>query len=264
MLLTNEAICGIMYPIEDTGRFILPAYISQSGRLVSSINIKANWLADIFEGEMDTKRCSKCGEYKSLDNFNLDKGGSYGRYRWCKQCVSAYRKGLNYPSLTEGTKVCSICGIEKSVLEFSREKTAKSGLQSACKCCIGEKQRSPESKIKRKEYRKRPEERTKSIERSKRYYAKVENKERKASRLLMQKYGITLEDKIKLLMDQQGVCAICEKEIYNPQDAYVDHNHVTGKIRGILCSECNLGLGIFKDSIMGVERALNYLKEADV
>lgn len=60
--------------------------------------------------------------------------------------------------------------------------------------------------------------------------------------------------------NQIGRCAICENEL--PEEAskaHVDHCHKTNKIRGILCFNCNVGLGHFKDNPNYLERAINYL-----
>lgn len=60
----------------------------------------------------------------------------------------------------------------------------------------------------------------------------------------------------ELLADQDGVCAICGAA--NPE--HVDHDHATGYIRGILCFNCNGGLGQFRDSIKYLGKAIDYLK----
>jgi recombination endonuclease VII len=77
-------------------------------------------------------------------------------------------------------------------------------------------------------------------------------------------YGITLEEYNELLRKQGGVCLICEAapaEIRNGKIVSfpVDHDHKTGKVRGILCGFCNRGLGSFKDSKEFLERAIKYL-----
>ena len=81
-------------------------------------------------------------------------------------------------------------------------------------------------------------------------------------------YGITLEDYTKKLIGQGGVCAICklpeisvDKRTGNLRNLAVDHCHTTGKVRGLLCSNCNMAIGKFKDSILLIETAVSYLKE---
>ena len=72
--------------------------------------------------------------------------------------------------------------------------------------------------------------------------------------------GLTIDEYDKMLENQQGKCAICgggrEKQKYSFS---VDHCHATGKIRGILCSNCNAGLGFFKDNPQSLTNALTYL-----
>lgn len=72
--------------------------------------------------------------------------------------------------------------------------------------------------------------------------------------------NFTLEDYNKLHAAQSGCCAICnraESELERRLDA--DHNHETGLIRGLLCSQCNMGIGSFGDDIHRVRNALRYL-----
>ena len=79
-------------------------------------------------------------------------------------------------------------------------------------------------------------------------------------------YNITIEEYNKMLFNQNGVCKICnEKEIQKGKKGTewslsVDHCHITGKIRGLLCSRCNVGLSKFRDNIKYFESAINYLK----
>ena len=75
---------------------------------------------------------------------------------------------------------------------------------------------------------------------------------------LSKQYGLTLAAYEQLVERQGGVCAICGERPVK-QRLGVDHNHVTGKIRGALCHNCNLGLGKFKDDIQMLIRAVDYL-----
>lgn len=78
---------------------------------------------------------------------------------------------------------------------------------------------------------------------------------------LKRNYGITIEDFNKMFDEQLGHCAICGKhQTELGQSLCVDHNHDTGKVRGLLCINCNAGLGNFKDDSELVFRALEYLE----
>lgn len=62
---------------------------------------------------------------------------------------------------------------------------------------------------------------------------------------------------------RQGGCAICKSPTPNGQkDWAVDHDHKTGKIRGILCAPCNKGLGHFQDDKQRLQQAIEYLNES--
>lgn len=69
-------------------------------------------------------------------------------------------------------------------------------------------------------------------------------------------YGISLEEFRQLLETQQGICAACDEELEKP---VLDHNHITGKIRGIICSACNLALGMTKDSSKKLRKLADYV-----
>ncbi len=75
-------------------------------------------------------------------------------------------------------------------------------------------------------------------------------------------YGITEFDRGILYIQQRGKCAICgipEDELKRSLD--IDHCHFSGKVRGLLCSNCNHGIGKFKDKIEVLEKAIKYLKQ---
>lgn len=76
------------------------------------------------------------------------------------------------------------------------------------------------------------------------------------------KYGITLERYEELLAQQNNACAICKETCSTGRRLAVDHDHGTGVVRGLLCNECNQGLGKFKDSPELLQEAQNYLRHA--
>lgn len=69
----------------------------------------------------------------------------------------------------------------------------------------------------------------------------------------------------QIYKDQNGLCKICDKSIQlfaksKSNNICIDHCHETGQVRGILCNSCNFGIGNFKDDILLLEKAINYLK----
>jgi len=78
------------------------------------------------------------------------------------------------------------------------------------------------------------------------------------------RYGISLKDYDDLMASQAGSCAICGTTSgYAGQPGsllFVDHDHTTGAVRGLLCRDCNTGLGAFRDNPVNLARAAIYLK----
>lgn len=76
------------------------------------------------------------------------------------------------------------------------------------------------------------------------------------------KYGISREDYAALLTGQQNQCRICRTEFKDTSEAKVDHDHETLQVRGLLCSQCNTGLGSFRDSPDFLRNAAAYLEQS--
>jgi hypothetical protein len=85
------------------------------------------------------------------------------------------------------------------------------------------------------------------------------NKERSKERLLKTKYNLTLQQFKEMMNNADCKCAICGNMLLELSNANVDHDHSTGKVRGILCNNCNLGLGRFKDNLDLLLNAIKYL-----
>ena len=75
-----------------------------------------------------------------------------------------------------------------------------------------------------------------------------------------EKYGLT-RDELAALLAQHGVCAICQTDKWGKKGPQIDHDHVTGAVRGVLCSNCNNGLGRFKDDPARLRAAAAYLEQ---
>lgn len=127
-------------------------------------------------------------------------------------------------------KICSTCGKVKPLSDYARYKRRKDGHSTRCKTCDNEVARVYRSSDSRK------------------------------STLMVREYGITLEQHKSMYIDQNGRCALCGEPV--PYDMVnTDHDHKTGKIRGILCRKCNMGLGLLGDNVEGLKTALRYLED---
>ena len=101
------------------------------------------------------------------------------------------------------------------------------------------------------------------------FYLKDRNGRRdttcKACRIIAKRertLGVTQEQYLEMFAKQRGRCGICEKRLYSKRyKAFaVDHCHTTGRIRGLLCTQCNTGLGLFKDDPIALQRAIEWTK----
>ena len=141
-------------------------------------------------------------------------------------------------------KICCSCKELKDITEFSKNRCQKDGFCHQCKSCV-KKSYSPEKE--RLKYLKNKE---KSIKRSTNWRMK-------------HKFGITSDDKKNMFLCQNKLCKICSTEMTlvggSDNSAQIDHCHKTGKIRGIICRKCNLGIGHFNDSPELLEKAIKYL-----
>lgn len=73
-------------------------------------------------------------------------------------------------------------------------------------------------------------------------------------------YGLTASEYRELVEQQGDKCAICHKVEETGRLLSIDHSHITKRVRGLLCSRCNRGLGSFKDSVENLQRAVKYLQ----
>lgn len=95
--------------------------------------------------------------------------------------------------------------------------------------------------------------------RAKRRAEYAANREKYRLRHLLKEYGLSIEQYNEILHRQGGVCAICKK---TPEKFHVDHDHQTGQVRGLLCSPCNVVLGLMKDLPERLRAAAAYLDSA--
>lgn len=75
------------------------------------------------------------------------------------------------------------------------------------------------------------------------------------------RYGLSAEQYFELYQKQGGKCRICGCELPDGEYLHVDHNKRSGEVRGLLCSKCNKGIGLFKENPSVMNRAIEYIKE---
>lgn len=133
-------------------------------------------------------------------------------------------------------KRCPQCEEVKDTSMFYRNRSYTDGCSSYCKVCqnkrTAEYARKNRSKIADKDYQ------------------------------LRQRYGITRSKYDEMLASQRGLCAICGNDgCPTGRRMSVDHDHDTGQVRGLLCSNCNTGIGKLGDSVERLQSAIEYLKK---
>lgn len=84
---------------------------------------------------------------------------------------------------------------------------------------------------------------------------------RRRAKMLTEKYNLSLDDYQRMFDEQGGVCAICKDASRADDILAVDHCHKTGAVRGLLCSLCNTGIGMFCDDATIIQSAAMYLKK---
>lgn len=78
---------------------------------------------------------------------------------------------------------------------------------------------------------------------------------------LIRTYGITLDDEIAMLEEQGGKCAICRHRVGKGRERHIDHDHATGKVRGVLCLRCNSALALVGESPTVLEAMAAYIEK---
>ena len=146
-------------------------------------------------------------------------------------------------------KRCTKCHEEKDNSSFVYVK-ARGKLHSWCKLCHTKAAKEHYWKNRERICRKSREANSKPLNKYKRYVFE---------RLKL--YGLTEQDMRDMMDNQRGCCAICKNSLDSgkKQIPQVDHCHRTGKVRGLLCDICNVGLGHFKDNPLLLEEAKQYV-----
>lgn len=156
--------------------------------------------------------CSSCHAVKGESEFyTATQRGVTRLRRICKECSKAQRRD-HTDDPRPGGRICTVCKEWKPLTEFHKHKICRYGVEPMCKRC-------------------------KYLKRKERDFADPQRVRRLD---LKAKYNLTLQDFDAMLAVQQGKCAICG---VSSQKLVVDHNHVTGQVRKLLCNHCNTMVG---------------------
>lgn len=189
------------------------------------------------------KRCSKCGETKPVSEFYHHFRQSDGYVAKCKDCMKSLAK--QYTANRD------------TVIAITSEMTAEeleAALKRNAKVEVGKEHRANW----RREYAKANQNHIEEMQRERKLKNPDIYSQRARRRNLKKSYGLTPDKYEKLVSRQNGRCAICGCQPEKP--LYVDHNHDTGVIRGLLCGHCNFAIGQFKDSTEIIMSAIAYLE----
>lgn len=129
-------------------------------------------------------------------------------------------------------KICTKCKLEQPLENFKKEKSNKNKHRTICKNC--------------------------DVLRTK--YWRRNHKENVRRHNLKQDFNLTEKEYNQMLKNQNSCCAICKtNQSLLKRHLAVDHNHKTGKIRGLLCGNCNTALGLLKEDMDNITSLIDYL-----
>lgn len=182
-----------------------------------------------FGKQIKEAKCLGCGNVRQLRNNRL----------FCnRDCRIGYvKRSSEYSSIV---KSCSMCGEVKYLYDFMMASSRSGSLKFLAMCVQCHSNRGN----------------------------KKRTKETARNNNLMSGYGLTIDHYNAILADQGGRCPGCRRTVEEIETSgakgsgatmHVDHDHVTGKVRGILCHGCNIGLGKFKDNIQILINMLEYM-----
>ena len=177
--------------------------------------------------------CQHCNQIMSLKQFNKHALGRLGLDSTCRNC-KIHLKEKRFKE-SGSLRTCRKCGVKANTVDelslFVKSKNGKFGRFNFCKSC----------------------------------HSTSESNKLHNNALIRRvgKFGITVDTYHSMIESQNNCCAICNKHkddfTGRGNSFHIDHCHESGKVRGLLCSNCNTGLGQFKDNINSMKSAIQYL-----
>jgi hypothetical protein len=192
--------------------------------LISPDNVKYNNIIDLVffckEHKLDYKKLSVALSHKQTHH-----------YMW-----TVFRKIREKIKIKE--KICHKCGKKKSIKKFYPNGSNIDGYRNNCKTCVDKQ--------------------NKNYTLSDKYIREEKSKDYR----YRTKYGITYKKKKEIILNQDNKCLCCGidfKTLKLERHICIDHDHLTGKVRGVLCTECNIALGLLHEDLNRVKSLENYI-----
>jgi hypothetical protein len=204
------------------------------------------------------RRCSRCQQELPRESFSKSTGGRDGLHSYCKECMSAYTRATR-PRTIHEARICPVCEqsfvpkdiraiyCSRNCKQTARYRSLHPKIGRICQGCGKDIDHM------------RSDAKWCSLPCANRGPTRADVRRRHHLKSL---YGFTPEEYEALLESQGGVCAICasaEVQGYGKRLA-VDHCHDSSRVRGILCGNCNRGLGAFNHDPELLGAAASYLK----
>lgn len=220
-LKTQKPKCEIV----DCGR--LASFHKRSGRILCGCHASRWNRYRTTDLQPKTQRAPEPCRHENCQSYAAAHGFCPAHYKQFKRATLASK------IVTNNKKICTKCQQEKTLDHFHKNPGCIANIHSWCKECVLNQN-------------------------------KVKHKERLESRL-RRSYGLSVEAFHEMLEKQKQCCAICETPFASfgkdeERNTHVDHDHVSGKVRGLLCPHCNRGIGSFKDNPQSLRRAALYLE----
>ncbi len=168
----------------------------------------------------------------------------------------------------DGLRKCKGCGEVKPLTNFHKNRKGSESRKYKCKTCTNaeakEWARNHPENVKASQRKRRAADAERFREKERAYYQKTKERRLELKKLeRFRRYGITYDAFFELLGGQDFACSICQEtfEEADPRNVHIDHCHDSSRVRGILCRNCNIGIGHLKESPDLLRRAADYLSD---
>ncbi|SRR6266568_4002078 len=184
-----------------------------------------------MDSDTSQKRCPYCEKLLPLTKEYFYKN-SLRPNNWEYACKNCCKQGLRKRIPVKNDRPCTKCGETDSAKFYYRKGGKEYRISTCIACCKARQNKEQRAKISRKS--------------------------------TLKEHGVTIEQYETMFIAQKGVCKICGKEETTKKGSLsVDHCHETGKVRGLLCRKCNLGIGFLQHDKELLTRAITYLQESE-